>query len=632
MTLSEWGVLAAFKVRQLARRRWDRAAGSRLLERRAEQWASRWVAASPRTVTPLADWLRRPGGGEFWLSSDPAWFRLSCTPEDLEIAETTAAGVFDLLGSGGVNLGDPPRWRQDLYTGVEWPLTRSSDLRVVRGDGSDIRTVWEMSRGYHLLAFARAFATTGESRWADTYVRHLESWMDQNPQGFGPHWASPMDVAIRAANWIASLHGFAQVWAIPVTTWGRVLKNLYASGLFLERHLEWHPVYRGNHYVSNGVGLLYLGVMFRDTKDGERWIRKGSQILLEEMERQVGADGVSFESSLAYHRLVTEFFAYGGELMRLNLPGGLPPSYVGKLKKMYAFISAYLPEGGEAPMIGDADDGRLHAVSARGWLEPRRHALGLPTQYWPDEGPAPSAHPQGGFYVLRGGRNHAVVRCGAIGIRGAGSHDHNDQLSLELVLAGRRVLADSGTFAYTSDMEARHAFRSTRSHSVLQIAGEEQNPIRVDRPWRVLEDRTRARCLDWSVTGSEQRFSGEHHGFAHRAAGAICGRTVVLRPLDDTCRLVDEVSGSGWERVQWRLHFGPGELRHVRSEGELHRFLFPGDPPIAVTIRLPGSVQPTIVSGSASDSYGEKYLRPVLLAEGSVELPFTIETSFTVQN
>lgn len=526
-------------------------------------------------------------------------------------------------------MGHRPTWRRDLYIGTEWPLDPAHRLRIVRGDGSDIRTVWELSRGYHLLPLARAYRASGEARYRDAFVRHLDSWIEHNPLGYGPNWASPMDAGIRAANWIIASILFADAEGIPSAFWQRVLANLYSTGLFLERHLEWHPVYRGNHFVSNGVGLVYLGALFRDTRAGARWLRRGARILTEEMERQVGPDGVSFEASLAYHRLVTEFFAFGGELLELNLPGSVPETYWARLRAMYRFIACYLPESGEAPMIGDADDGRLHVVSARGWLEPRRHALGLPEGYWPDEPPGSAAFPEGGFYVLRSGANHAVVRCGPVGLRGAGSHDHNDQLGFELVLAGRRVVSDSGTYAYTRDLAARFAFRSTAAHSVVQLGAEEQNPIRLERPWRVLADRTRSECVLWSAeAGQATVFEGRHHGFAHRASGAVCERRISLGEAPGTCAVRDRVTGFGSEPLTWRLHFA--ELGAEIEEQEQGRWivLLPGSPEIWVTVRSSEPLRARVESTPASDRYGVRYERSCLVLEGIAPLPVEISARF----
>jgi hypothetical protein len=219
---------------------------------------------------------------------------------------------------------------------------------------------------------------------------------------------------------------------------------------------------------------------------------------------------------------VAELFAYGGEVVRRNLPEALSPEYDQRLQRMYDFIGAYLPPSDEAPMLGDADDSRLHAVSAESWMSPRRHRPGLP-------GPVPTvrtsaAFGQGGFYVLRWAKDHLITRCGPVGLAGAGSHDHNDHLSFELVLGGRRVVSDSGTYAYTRDLAQRFAFRGTAAHSVIQIAGIEQNPIVPERPWRVLADRTRSRALRWEILRDRVLFEGQHHGYAHRPSGAVARR------------------------------------------------------------------------------------------------------------
>ena len=93
-------------------------------------------------------------------------------------------------------------------------------------------------------------------------------------------------------------------------------------------------------------------------------------------------------------------------------------------------------------LSGTLDDGRLHAVSAEGFTQPRRHDLGIGRSA-PITAPASRAFAEGGWYVLRSGHDHAIVRCGSVGLNGAGSHEHNDQLSYELVIQGRRIVSDS---------------------------------------------------------------------------------------------------------------------------------------------------------------------------------------------
>ncbi|HEX2166282.1 MAG TPA: alginate lyase family protein [Longimicrobiales bacterium] len=613
--------LTGWKARQRAQHAIDRRGGNARLERRAAAWAKAWRRS--HGSHGMEGWLRRPGAGELWFEhADPeAWAAQSCTPEDIELADASARGVFDLIGSGPVDLGATPDWRRDLYTGREWPLLPSAGYPLARGDGSDIRTVWELSRCYHFIALARAWATTRDSRYVEAFVLHVDSFESQNPIGEGPHWASPMDVAIRAANWTLAIPLFAGA-RLPIDFQARMLGNLWASGRYVERHLEWHPVYRGNHFIANAVGLTYLGVLFRDSRDGRRWLAAGSRHLQHEILYQVGDDGVSFEGSLAYHRLVTELFAYGGELLRRNVDDFDESRYDERLSKMHAFIGAYSQPDGRAPMIGDADDGRLHAMSAAALREPRRHALGLPPGHAVETPPDGSySYPQGGFHVIRHGDDHAVIRCGRVGLHGAGSHDHNDQLGFELVCAGRRIIADSGTYAYTRDLQARHAYRSVAAHSVVQLGDEEPNPIAVDSPWRVLEDRTRSRC----VIHPDGTFEGEHTGFAHRPSRAVWRRELSFYRESNEWLLMDTITGAGEEDITWRLHLTDAEATLLEDAGA-HR-IRTGD--VELHVVLPQTLSCELVASEGSDAYGVRLPRTMVVVRGRTALPVRITCRVT---
>jgi hypothetical protein len=621
--------LVGWKLRERIRHAADRSGGSERLARRGDAFARQWL--HEHGDAGIGPWLSRPGAGVFWFEPDArTWARESCTPADLELAERAAAGGLPLLGTH-TGPGARPEWRRDLYSGIEWPLEPSSRLRILREDGSDIRTVWELSRCYHFLPLARACAHAGANsatgtRHADTFALHVTSFMEENPLGYGPHWASPMDVALRAANWALAVPLFADA-PLPPALWAGMLGNLWASGHFIERNLEWHPVHRGNHYVANLVGLVYLGTLFRSTRAGDRWLRTGSRELQRELACQVHDDGVSFEASLAYHRLVTELFGWAGELLRRNEPSFDATSYDAKLRRMSAFIGVYLQPDGRAPMIGDADDGRVHAVHAGSMAEPRRHDLGLPPRY-PVEpvGDGVFSSVAGGFHVLRHGRHHAVVRCGALGLAGAGSHDHNDQLGFELVVAGRRFVGDSGTFVYSRDLDARHAFRATAAHSVVQIGEEEQNPIVRDRPWRMLEDRTRSRCTACEANGGRLLFAGEHHGFAHLPSAPVCRRELSLDVASGTWNLDDEIAGErGVVPLTWRLHIEALEVHASDAAPGRVRVLCPGDPDVAVELSFPTSLTFDVRPARASDAYGLDRERRMLVLSGDAEVPIRIQ-------
>lgn len=613
--------LAAHRGLHRGRRYLDEHGGFARDERRAAEWATRWAA---RTAS-LSGWLERPGAGSLWIAAAAGarWARRLCTPGDIACAENILAGRLPLLGADP-EVGVPPMWLRDGYSRREWPLLPARLAVIARGDGSDIRTVWELSRSYHFIPLARAYWRTGDARFADAFRSHVESWIRENPVGLGPNWWSPMDAAIRAANWALAAVLFANAPELRPPFWASLLANLRRTARYVERNLEWHPVFRGNHYVSNGVGLVYVGALFRDEPAGARWLRRGAGILAEEISRQVHPDGVSFESAIGYHRLVTEFFAFGGEVCRKNLPGALPESYWRRLGAMYEFMEAYLDAEGRAPLLGDADDGRLHLLCTEAAAAPRLHRLGLPRRYRPQAPPASRAFPEGGFYVLRAGGDRCIVRCGAVGLAGAGSHDHNDQLSFELVLAGREVVSDSGTYAYTRDLPARFAFRSTAAHNAIQLGLEEQNPIRADRPWRILADRTRAKCIAWSVSDSAVRFTGRHSGFAHRPSAAVCSRTIGLEIGPGTWMVEDRVDGRGREEITWRLHFAPGEVRERRTGSGRHVMVHSAAPECEIDLTAPASLAFGLEESPWSERYGVRVMRRVAVLRGAGDLPLAI--------
>ncbi|WP_413570386.1 heparinase II/III family protein [Bdellovibrio sp. HCB117] len=55
-------------------------------------------------------------------------------------------------------------------------------------------------------------------------------------------------------------------------------------------------------------------------------------------------------------------------------------------------------------------------------------------------------------------------RCGPVGQKNRGGHDHNDQLSLEVYADGNPIIEDPGTAIYTPLPHVRNSYRSVKSH------------------------------------------------------------------------------------------------------------------------------------------------------------------------
>jgi hypothetical protein len=473
----------------------------------------------------------------------------------LEQANAVLDHRFDLLGSGPTELGPEIDWHADFKTGRRWPLRHGSLVRLSYEDGSDIKVPWELSRAQHFPVLAGAYRLSGERRYLDELGAQLQSWIAANPVELGPNWASTMDVAIRASNWVAALALVAddaagEPWFVPT------LQSLLLHGRFVRSHLEWSEV-RGNHYLADVVGLLPVAALFSGGWEGRRWAAWAAGELGSELEHQVRDDGGAHEASIPYHRLVTELFLSGTQAVDALVPAQLPEWYRERLQRMLEFVRDYTRPDGLAPQVGDADDGRFLPLGEYG-TDPRDHRHLFAQAALPFTLATKSAaFRESGFYVLRGGDVYAIVRCGDTGRHGLGGHSHNDQLSFELLVGGQSLVVDPGTYVYTADPEARNLFRSTSYHPTLSVDGGEQNELRTDDLF-AMEDRARAELLAWD----DRAFEGRHHGFT----GATHRRRIELVP--GGLRIRDTVTSAEARDLEWTFPLAPGAEDEVEISAE----------------------------------------------------------------
>ncbi|MBK8006568.1 MAG: hypothetical protein IPK12_22480 [Gemmatimonadetes bacterium] len=286
------------------------------------------------------DWLARlersvaaafvPGGVPRGPASEAADAAL------LSAADRACAGIAEVLGSGPVSLGDPIDWHLDFRSGHRWTADWfwRLDHRDL-GRPSDVKVPWELARFHEGLWLGIAYQQTGEARFAAAFAARLDSWLDANPPGRGIHWLCPMELAIRACNWIHAFTFLARAPEVGERRWARMLASLVWHGRVIRGNLEIGR-HVGNHYVADLVGLYHLGALFRDSAEGRGWLRFAERGLECEMQWQVLPDGVHFEQAVSYHRLVAELLLLVvpvGE--RLGRPRSA--AYLDRLARMVEF-------------------------------------------------------------------------------------------------------------------------------------------------------------------------------------------------------------------------------------------------------------------------------------------------------
>ena len=505
----------------------------------------------------------------------------------LSDAQDALDNNFDTLGSGKVHLGEKINWHRDFKSGKVWDVKMPSHLDIMDlKNPTDVKVPWELSRFHQVWWLGKAYWLTRDEKYAQKFVQLVDDWIEKNPLGLGVNWAVAMEVAIRASNWIAGYYFFCESKSIPEQFWLKFFKNLYLHGVFIKYHLEysWRS---GNHFLSDIVGLIVLGIFFRHTRFGKAWISWGTKNLENEMEAQVFVDGVDFEKSTSYQRLVIELF-YTATILCSKNNIQLAPSFMKRLENMFDFVYYYLRPDGSIPLFGDADDGRLFRFIVDNDINDHRHVLSVGAilfgradfknaagKFHQDalwlfggEGfekhqmlkaeikePGSKAFPEGGFYIMRAKDVHVMADAGDIGMGGMGGHGHNDTLSFEYWVNGEPLIVDSGTYAYTFDVAMRQDLRSTKSHNTIVVDGKEIATF--VGLWMILKDSTNPQVLEWKVSDQQDVFEAQHHAYDTLPSPVIHRRRIELDKRTRIMKLTDVLDGSGTHLLESYLHFYP---------------------------------------------------------------------------
>src|SRR5262249_49892141 len=149
----------------------------------------------------------------------------------------------------------------------------------------------------------------------------------------------------------------------------------------------------------------------------------------------------------------------------------------------------------------------------------------------------------GDYWVWRNGGDFFLMDAGPVGADHLPAHAHSDLLTIEASSAGRRLVVDSGAYAYRDD-ELRRYCRSTAAHNVLQVDDRGQCD-----PWSRFRMGYRGRPtgLETGRTGQFDWARSSHNAY-RRVGVPKVGRWVACRP-GGPWLIVDWVIGEGQHRL-----------------------------------------------------------------------------------
>jgi hypothetical protein len=511
------------------------------------------------------------------------------------------AGRADLLGYRNLCVASRPDGTGDINW-LHEPVNRRtardghwSEVPYLSPECGDHKVIWELNRHQQWPMLGRAWCLTGDSRYRDGFIDQLHGWMTQNPPERGINWASMLELALRSLSWVWSLHLFAQPqepgasaaeapWTIDL------LLGLDRQLSLVEHNLStfFSP---NTHLLGEALGLYVAGRSLPELRRASAWSQIGRQVLLDEMDRQIHADGGHVELSLHYHRYTLDFYLLALSIARLTHDTHAAARFADGVLRLARFAQAMADGHAVLPRIGDDDggmlfpmcgsdaadvgeslslaavlldrpelgDGRTHESVA--WMTGRVQPAMAGT-------PAVStALTASGYIVSRNRRgDHLVMDVGPLGFKNGG-HAHADALSLTLSVAGTPLLIDPGTFCYTVDPEARDRFRCTPYHNTVTVDHRSQSQPAGPFHW---SSAARSTLAAWRSNAAFDFVEATHDGYAP----VIHTRQLLSRP--GCWIVVDWLHGdtrahaaAHWHLdPQWAtLHAAPGVVRADHPSG-----------------------------------------------------------------
>ena len=511
------------------------------------------------------------------------------------IAQTCAsvmASDFDIFSHKVPNLDDFD-FRTDWRFGESWKnqYFKKYSFYVKKDTPFDVKFPWEVSRFHYLAPVLLHGVLNPNTPEPVLWVyKILMQWRKQNAVAYSVNWY-PMEASMRVINLtflLDILSLLPRSLSTSVKTSTEALRKLLLTMIYEHTNFVWinkeYTDVRGNHFTANLVALdLGQTVLSQYGLGSKKWRRYVDRYLEREIELQFLEDGVNFEKSCSYHKLVLELFMLS---LIARHKRGFPLSKKAQLKLKAAAIfsdavtqpdlsganfgdndgAVGLPFEFENPNshgsvislargifnegLGTTSFNPSHdiaaALMANKLVQPR--AAENPTEHFDFK--------QGGFFITRNRKNgfYFMADVGEVGMKGRGGHGHNDILSFVLFVSGQPIICDSGCSGYTADLDKKTYFRSTGAHAAIKLYDAEI--ARFSGHWAIQNDAVPC-DVSLELKGDFASLSAGHLGYQREPYNATVQRNWEIDAANQTVTINDKIKVKGENTTsQWTFPLG----------------------------------------------------------------------------
>ena len=338
----------------------------------------------------------------------------------------------------------------------------------------DVKIVWENNRMQFLLPIAMKYKTTKNPYYKELIMDTLDFWEEKNKFEYGINWTNNLEVAVRAINIALCL----------IILQDKKLNEKYSSLLYLHALYIYNEInyskycIPNNHLIGEATALLFLSNVL-NTKKQTKWQKRAIKIIKENIDI-IDEDGLSKENSFSYQFFVTKMY-----ILALSFIDDEESFRVinKKILKSLEFLKLIIINEKKILNYGDNDDAYLFSVYEdynlardiiiyynfffkREFVEETKIIKELLNSFKKKIVYGIYKNKDYFFnksiFVYKWGNN--LLFFNAKNIEG---HAHNDSLSLNLIVDGREVLVDSGTYSYNISKKKRDYYTSRQAHNTI---------------------------------------------------------------------------------------------------------------------------------------------------------------------
>lgn len=273
----------------------------------------------------------------------------------------------------------------------------------------------------------------------------------------------------------------------------KVYCELYSQYQYIASHQEKHLL--ANHYFEDLKALIIASYLFKDAQKLKGYLKDFKK----QCDEQILKDGVHYELSLMYHKLILE------DVMRIAMLAKQPDfpdcKWIGPLMQKMVDAMYSLEKGiGRTPLFNDSGD-NVAKTCGQSCFAAEKHFGIKPV--------LKDTFENSGYYKIYDENRALIFDAGKIGVDYQPAHGHCDCLSFEMAVDDKPLFVNSGTCEYQGDL--RKCFRKTCAHNTVEIDGHEQSQC-----WGGFRVAKRIQNVSGSKNGNEvkgryKNYLGEEH-------------------------------------------------------------------------------------------------------------------------